>query len=230
MSEPVRIALVGATGLIGRAIIAQAVGRENIRLLAIARREMKLPSGATMEMVVADPQEWGTVLSALRPDVLISALGTTWNRAGRDEASFRAVDQTLVLMLAQAARDSGTERMLTVSSVGADSGAKTFYLRVKGEVERDLRKIGFDRLDIMRPGLLRGKRDRDMRIGETVGRIVSPATDLLLHGAFRRYRSIRDDEVARAGLALALRKAGGKFVHEHDALLRAARSLPMARS
>lgn len=230
MSEPLRIAVVGATGLVGRSLIELCVGRADVRLAAIARREMPLPAGATMEMFVADPNKWGEVIEAVRPQVLVSALGTTWRKSGKDEAAFRAVDQQLVLDTARAARAHGVERMITVSSVGADATSKTFYLRVKGEVERDLAKAGFKRLDILRPGLLKGPRGEDRRIGERAAIIASPVADLLLHGTFRQYRSIPGRVVAEGILALALKSTQGRFVHDNDAIRRAARSLPQPLS
>ncbi len=226
MSDPVRVAIVGATGLIGRAMIRESAGREDVRVLAVARREMPLPRGSRMEMVVADPADWGKVFERTQPDVLVSALGTTWNKADKNEEAFRAVDQELVLNTAEAAVKAGIKRIIAISSVGADARSKNFYLRVKGEVETALAKIGFDRVDILRPGLLRGQRENDRRIGERLGIALSPIADLLMHGKYRKYRSISDADVAHAVLALAMRKAAGKFVHEHDAILLAAGYLP----
>ena len=51
-------------------------------------------------------------------------------------------------------------------------------------------------------------------------------TDLLLHGSWRGYRSIPARTVAEAALALAMRRAGGRFRHDNDAIRRAARELP----
>ncbi|WP_454596998.1 NAD(P)H-binding protein [Qipengyuania sp. SM2507] len=227
MSEAIRVALVGATGLIGREVIRACVGREDVRLAAVARREMPLPNGARMELFIADPGHWGEVFEALRPKVLICALGTTWKQAGEDEAAFRAVDEELVLATARAAHAQGVERMVMISSVGADPYAKNFYLRVKGEVERELGKIGFHRLDILRPGLLRGQRGGDRRPAERIGIALSPLFNMALHGKYRRYRAIDASEVASAALALARKPTRAKLVHEHDALRREARGLPM---
>ena len=91
----------------------------------------------------------------LGADVLACALGTTWKKAGKSETDFRAVDQHLVLACARAAKDAGMRQMIAVSSVGADAMAKNFYLKVKGETEQGLGRIGLQRLDILRPGLLR---------------------------------------------------------------------------
>ena len=225
MSEALRIALVGATGLIGGEVMQLAVGREDVRLVAVARREAPLPAGARMEMFVAEPDKWGEVFEAVRPTAVICALGTTWKKAGRDEAAFRAVDHDLVLATAKAAKDQDVERFIVVSSAGADAMSKAFYLRTKGQVESELGKLRFKRLDVLRPGLLRGKRSADRRLLERIGILASPVTDLLLHGPRQGYRSIAAETVARAALALAMRKAAGRFVHDNDAILRAAASL-----
>ena len=108
MSDALRLCLVGATGLIGGKVMEECVGREDVRLQAIARREAALPSGIRIEYFVADPAKWGEVFEALRPKAVICALGTTWKKAGEDEAAFRAVDQELVLQTR--VRPSGNSR------------------------------------------------------------------------------------------------------------------------
>ena len=226
MSDAVRIGLIGATGLIGAGGMAQCVGREDVRLTGIARREAQLPRGIRMELFVADPANWGDVIEAVRPTAIICALGTTWKKAGADEDAFRAVDRDLVMDTARTAQRLGVERFAHVSSVGADPHARAFYLRVKGETERELAKVGFARLDILRPGLLRGTRENDRRPAERLGIAAAPVANLLLHGKYRQYRGIKADVVARAALALAKRAARGRFVHDNDAIQRAAHTLP----
>lgn len=230
MSEPLRIALVGGSGLIGSHIVRLCVGREDMRLTAIARSELTLPLGAKMEVFVAEPAKWGEVIEALRPTAVICALGTTWKKAGKDEAAFRAVDQELVLAVARAAKAHGVERFVSVSSVGADAHAKGFYLRVKGETDRELAKIGLGRLDVLRPGLLRGKRGGERRPGERLAIFASPLINPFLRGTARQYRAIDAETVARAALYLATRPAHGRFVHDNDAIERAARSLPQPQA
>lgn len=223
MSEPLRIALVGATGLIGSQVIRACMGRSDVRLVAVARREVRLPKGARMELFVAEPGNWGEVFGALRPTALICALGTTWKKAGESEEAFRAVDQKLVLDTARAAQAAGVERLVAVSSVGADPLSRNFYLRVKGEVEAELSKVGFKRLDLLRPGLLKGERGGDRRLGERLGIIASPIVDPFLNGKWRKFRSIDAIAVAQGAIGFAGRRAGGRFTHENDSIRRSAR-------
>ena len=220
-----RIMLAGATGLVGQRVMEAAVGRPSLRLIALSRREAPMPAGARMEMLVADTGHWGDAVATIAPDAVICALGTTWRKAGADEAAFRAVDQDLVLGLAHAAREAGAKTFVLVSSTGADPAAKTLYLRVKAEVEAQITRIGFSRLDILRPGLLRGPREGDRRVLERLGIVLSPLTDALLQGSRRGFRSIDARTVAAAALQCAMEKARGRFVHDNDGMLRLSRRL-----
>lgn len=223
MSDVPRILLVGATGLVGTRAMEAAVGRTDVRLVALTRREAPMPRGARMEMMVSDPPRWDEAVALIAPDAVICALGTTSRKAGGDEAAFRQVDEELVLRVARAALTAGARNFVFVSSAGANAASKAFYLRLKGEVEVRLRKLGFHRLDILRPGLLRGPRQGDRRLAERAGIMLSPLTNLLLHGTRRQYRAIDARLVARAALQCAKEKARGTFVHDYDGLRRLAR-------
>lgn len=220
MSDQTRVVLVGATGLIGRAVMAEAVLRPDIHLVAVARREVPLPKGARMEMLLSDTEHWPDAIAAGRPHAVLIALGTTIQAVGGDRQAFRAVDRDLVLECAAAAKAAGARQLIVVSSVGARFSSRNFYLSVKGEVEDKLAKLHFDRLDFIRPGLLRGKREGAPRPAERIGMILSPLVDLFMLGGLRKYRSARDSEVARVILALAGAKQRGRHVHHHDEMRR----------
>lgn len=230
MFEAHRIALIGATGLIGRRVIEAASTANDVRLIGLARREAPLPEGARMEMFVAEPAKWGEVMEAVRPRALICALGTTWRKAGKDEVAFRAVDHDLVLASAADAIKAGVTNMVVVSAAGADRQSKNRYMRTKGEVEAALSTMGFKRLDILRPGLLRGPRPDDWRLAERLALTAAPITDALLMGSWRRFGSIEARDVAAAALRLATRSAPGRFSHDNDAMRRAARELARGTS
>lgn len=217
-----RIGMVGATGLIGRRVIAISSAGDQARIVGIARREMTMPEGARMEMFVADTDKWGEVFESVQPRALICALGTTMKKAG-DEAAFRAVDQDLIVRTAEQAKAAGISNMVLISAAGANPASKTFYLKVKGETEALVTKIGFKRLDILRPGLLRGAREGDFRFAEKMAMTFAPLVEPLLPSSYEKYHSIDADLVAEAALGLALRRAQGRFTHDNEAIKRAAR-------
>ena len=216
-----RALLVGATGLVGTELVAAAGRQDRVRLTGLARREKPLPRGARLEMLIDDPAGWDAIIADLKPDILFCALGTTMAKAGGDKAAFRAVDRDLVLSCARAAAESGARQAVVVSSIGANAASRSFYLSLKGEVEREIGRMAFGRVDCLRPGLLRGDRGDDPRTGEGIAMKLAPFTDLLMHGPLRQGRSIAARDVARAMLALAGPKADGRFVHDRDAMLTA---------
>ena len=205
--------LVGATGMIGRAVIDQA---RALPLTIVARRAVE-DVADSHAVIVAPSGEWGDLVAAQEPATLICCLGTTIRQAG-SQAAFRAVDHDLVLATAEGARRGGARQMILVSSVGAAAKSGTFYLRTKGETEDGLRALGFRRLDILRPGLLTGNRAGPARFGEGLAMAAAPLTDALMHGSLRRYRSIPGDLVARAIVALTGRRDSGVHIHENDAI------------
>ena len=225
MTDIATILLVGATGMIGAAIVDQAGGARP-GLHCLARRPL---AHSAIPTTIAPPADWPAVIARLAPATLICALGTTRAQAGSD-AAFRAVDHDLVIAVAQAAHVAGTRHMIGVSSVGASAASRSLYLRTKGEVEQRLSSIGFDRLDLIRPGLLVGDRTGPRRTGEALAMTLGPVTDRLLHGGLRRYRSIAATTVARSIWTLCavddrgrdLLKVHGTFIHYHDDIVRLA--------
>lgn len=222
MSDARRILLLGATGLIGRTIIERSPDLHDIILQGVARREIAFPKGTRMELVLAESEEWPGIIAQLEPDAIINALGTTHRKAGSDSA-FREVDHDLVLEVGKAAKSAGVKNFVHISSVGADPFSRNSYLKVKGETEKDLRALKLHRLDILRPGLLRGKRHNDLRPLEKLGQIAAPLGDLFLQGSRAKYRSIKAIDLADAAVAFACAKARGQFVHEHESLMRITR-------
>lgn len=220
MSDPVRVLLLGASGLVGRCVLEQAVGRSEMRLVGLSRREVAMPPGALMEVHLAPVEGWEQEITAIAPSHVICALGTTIRKQGGDVAAFAAVDRDLVLRVARFAKKAGAKGFVVISSVGADPAAKALYLRTKGEMEAGLARVGLARTDVLRPGLLRGERASDMRPLERIGAVLAPVADQFLRGERRKYRSIRAADVAAAALQTVREKAPGRFVHQHDEIMR----------
>ncbi len=215
MAEPVLI--VGATGLIGNLLVRKLIadGRDQ-GLHLLVRKPLDGDYGAAIIHAVPTEQ-WADSIADIKAVRTVSCLGSTMKKAGSKEA-FAAVDRDLVGTVAQAAKAAGARQFIAVSSTMANAQASQFYLKVKGQAEELMRAQQFDRLDIIRPGLLRGERTNDTRLGESLAIIASPLMDLLLHGSLRRYRSIDGREVAAAIAALLTEDVAGNQIYENDAI------------
>jgi uncharacterized protein YbjT (DUF2867 family) len=207
-----RIVLIGATGLVGRLLLPR-LAEAGHEVHAVQRRAAAGASdGITVH--IGPAEAWPERVAGIAPEAAVSALGTTMRKAG-SEAAFAAVDRDMVLAVAAAARAAGASRFATVSSVGADPASRNFYLRLKGEVEEELRALAFRRLDIFRPGLLRGPRGNDRRLGERIGVAMSPLVNLALRGPLGRYAAIDAAQVASAISSSMANAAPGVFVHHN---------------
>ncbi len=194
-----RVAVAGATGLIGRALLARLAGDARVgTITALVRQPAALGAQpAAVQPLVVDYRALGSKQALPPVDWAFCALGTTIKVAG-SQAAFRAVDVDAVLAFAQAARSAGATRFGLVSAMGADARSGVFYNRCKGEVEDALRSQGWPQLVIARPSLLLGAREalgQPVRSAEALAQRLMPAVGWLIP---RQLRPIRGDAVATA--------------------------------
>lgn len=209
MTEPVGAHtawIAGGSGLVGGLLLRRLLDDPAFtRVVSVGRRTLPVehPKLTQVAWDFARPLD-GAALPA--PAVAFCSLGTTIKKAGSREA-FRAVDHGAVLAFARAARERGARAFLHVSSLGADARSGAFYLRVKGEIERDVAALGFPSTWALRPSMLDGAR-AELRVGERFGLLVMRALGPLLG----RWRPTPADAVARAMIAAALSGAAGAHV------------------
>jgi uncharacterized protein YbjT (DUF2867 family) len=168
-----RLLIVGATGLVGKLALEQALADARIsRVIALTRRP--IPSRDRLENVVIDfsaiPEQadWWSV------DGVVSALGTTRSKT-KSRSAYREIDYEYPLAVARHARAHGATRFALTSSLGADPRSPLVYTRTKGELEVELKKLGYPSLTIVRPSVLDGDREeerRDEHLAKTVFRIL----------------------------------------------------------
>ncbi len=193
------------------------------RVYALTRRPLgkEHPKLANRTVVF---ERLGDQLKGLTVHDAYCALGTTIAAAGSQEA-FRAVDVDAVLYFARAARAAHATRFVVVSSVGASSSSRKFYLRTKGEMEEAVSDLGFTSVDILQPSLLLGPR-KALRPLEITGRIFAPLLNPLLTGARESYRAIPAETVARAMLGASRRGGRGIYRYTYAAIRQLAEIRP----
>ncbi|HEX8424535.1 MAG TPA: oxidoreductase [Pyrinomonadaceae bacterium] len=191
------VALAGATGLVGRAILQGLLADPSVASVhALGRREPDVAHPKLIPHVVDF-----AALPTLPPlDEVYLALGTTIKVAG-NQSAFRAVDFEANLSVARAALAAGARRAGLVSAMGADAKSRVFYNRVKGELEESLARLPFDGLVIARPSLLVGDREALRQPKRPVESAATIVCKLLGPLVPKNYRPIAASDVARALLA-----------------------------
>lgn len=190
--------LIGATGLIGSLVERQLWQTPGVTAVRALVRRPWAASDSRTEVLVVDFSKPETWQAFLQGDALFCCLGTTIKQAGSQEA-FRAVDYQLPVTLARLAALNRVQRMVVMSSMGADVSSAIFYSRVKGEMERDIHQFAPLQATAVRPSLLLGDR-AEARLGERVSAAAMRAFDFMIP---LKYKAIAGTTVARAMIAIA---------------------------
>ena len=203
--------VIGSTGLIGKKLIFE-LSKKDSEVIAIARRSISnLPENVSLlEINFDDFLENGILPSC---DHIYICLGTTIKKAG-SQSEFKKVDFDYCVSFAKKAREAGATKISLVSSVGANPFAKNFYLKTKGEVEEEIKKIDFQYINIFRPSLLLGHREENRTL-EKIGQNLSSFINLFLIGSLSKYKSIKSSNVAYC-LANYKQSGGIKYLYFDD--------------
>lgn len=208
-----RLLLVGATGLVGSHVLDQALADPRFSVVVAPTRRALAPRQGLVNPVVdfdnlPQDAEWWAV------DAVICTLGTTARKAGSPTAFYR-VDHDHPLEVAYLARRHGALAYALNSALGADAGSRVFYLRTKGEIERDLQAVGYPSLTLVRPGLIGGAR-AESRPLERLAVLASSWVQPLLP---RRWRVVPADRIAHHLLQAVHQGMPGVRVLPSEALI-----------
>jgi uncharacterized protein YbjT (DUF2867 family) len=185
--------VIGATGLVGTALINELCKHPEFSTIKVFHRRKIGAFHSKVEEHVVNFNEIESWKHKIQGDVLFSALGTTLKVAGSKEKQY-LVDYTFQYNVAKHAAEQGVKQYILVSSGGANPNSSMFYLRMKGELEKDINELSFQSTYFIRPNLLKGDRI-EKRIGEQVGEFI--LTALNKFGILLAQKPIHVSQVAR---------------------------------
>lgn len=212
-----RIAVVlGATGLVGKAVTEDLLGGEWDEVRVLVRRPLPLKDPKLKQLQI-DWDKLGQYKEHFEgANAVFCCLGTTIKKAGSRE-QFERVDLEYPLAAAAIAKECGVKQFLSVSSMGASAKSRNFYSRTKGRAEDGLIAANFHGLHLFRPSLLLGERE-EFRLGERAAAVVMKALNFAMVGKAAQYRAIPGAKVARAMVNIALANTGGVHIYTNEVI------------
>ncbi len=205
--------IAGSTGLVGNNILNQLC-EKNHNVISISRKPIPDLHSKALELVI-DFESFLIDGSLPACDHVFLCLGTTMKIA-ENKKNFRRVDFDYSLGIAKKAFESGAKKLTLISSGGADSSSKNFYLKVKGELEDSVIDIGFESVNIFRPGFLTGVGGRKRATSEKIFMKLAKFLDLLLIGSASKYRSINAEVLAKKMVSTLKSKPGVNYYYYED--------------
>lgn len=109
--------------------------------------------------------------------------------------------------MARAAHEAGSKVYVLISSGNANKNSSIAYVRMKGDIEEDVKALGFDRTVILRPGLISGTREESRPLEATIRSIAGWAGKL--HSGLKDGWAQDADVIAQAAVRAGLKAFEG---------------------
>jgi len=211
-------AIIGATGMIGQDILELALNDPYFEYIRVIVRRPFDRQHPKLEIKLVDFKDAESYKLALEGvDMIFSCIGTTQKNVRGDEALYREIDFDIPVNGAKYGKETGVQKFALVSAVGADTHSRTFYLRLKGEVEKAVIAQEIPATHIMQPSQLLGKR-KEYRLAERIVMPLMKVLSPLFAGKARKFRAIEGVELAKAMIAANQSEKTGVFRYTYDGI------------
>lgn len=190
-----RIAIAGATGFIGRAMVRAVEARGHEAILAVRRPELAQRLFPGREMARFDFRETDT--PPLPPiDAAINAAGIITEQEGN---TFHALHVDGPLAFFSAAHHAGAQHLVQISALGVRNENATPYNNTKRDADNALIETYPEAITILRPGWLYGPGSQSQRVLAAMAAL--PFSPVVGNG-HQRIQPIAVDDLANAAVRL----------------------------
>jgi uncharacterized protein YbjT (DUF2867 family) len=188
--------LFGASGLVGSHLLDILLNHPDYEQVIIVVRKNLNSSHPKLKTLTGDYHSLPNLKDDIEADEVFITLGTTKNKTP-DQKVYYQIDHDYPVLAAKIAQERGAKSVFIVTAVGANANSSVFYIRTKGEAERDIIAVGLDHTHIFRPSMILGNR-KENRPLERVFMKVWPAISSVLTGRLSKYRGMEARDIAQA--------------------------------
>ena len=191
----------GSSGLIGGHLLNELIQNDNYSKIKLFVRSDHGSNDSKTEIIKTDFNNLENHKEDIKGDDCFFCIGTT-KQNSPDKNEYKRVELDVPKKIAQIAKSNLVNSFVFVSSGYADPNSSGDYLKFKGLVEEELKRLSFSKLGIMRPSFLMGNR-KEKRIGEKIGILVFKLLSPLLLGTLKKMKPINSEIVAKAMIKAA---------------------------
>ena len=197
----------GSSGLIGGHLLNELIQSDNYNKIKLFVRSDHGSNHSKTEIIKTDFNNLENHKEDIKGDDCFFCIGTT-KQNSPDKNEYKRVELDVPKKIAQIAKSNLVNSFVFVSSGYADPNSSGDYLKFKGLVEEELKRLSFSKLGIMRPSFLMGDR-KEKRVGEKVGIFIFKLLSPLFLGPLKKMKPIQSEKVAKAMIKIS----NGEFKH-----------------
>ena len=191
----------GSSGLIGGHLLNELIQNDNYSKIKLFVRSDHGNNDSKTEIIKTDFNNLENHKEDIKGDDCFFCIGTT-KQNSPDKNEYKRVELDVPKKIAQIAKSNLVNSFVFVSSGYADPNSSGDYLKFKGLVEEELKRLSFSKLGIMRPSFLMGDR-KEKRAGEKVGIFIFKLLSPLFLGPLKKMKPIHSKKVAKAMIKIA---------------------------
>jgi uncharacterized protein YbjT (DUF2867 family) len=192
-----RAIVFGSSGFVGSHLLRELLNSSDYgQVTAVARKSLNI-THPRLRTVIGDYNSLAGVKSEIAADEVFIALGTTKTNSPK-KAEYYQVDHEYPVLAARIAKERGAKSVFLVTAVGANPNSKIFYVRTKGETERDVIALNFEHTHIFRPSMIMGTRKEKRSLPEEALMRFWSALNPLLTWKGDKYKGITGEDIATA--------------------------------
>ncbi|MGA7303264.1 MAG: NAD(P)H-binding protein [Rhodothermales bacterium] len=155
------IVIFGATGMVGRGVLLEALDSPDVdKVLIVSRYSSDVQHPKLRQLIQDDFEHFDTIADQLNGlDACFWCLGTT--SVGLNEAAYTRITYDFTIAAAKVLYEKNPNLLFCfVSGAGTDSTerGRVMWARVKGKAENALKLFGFQQVVIFRPALIKPMR------------------------------------------------------------------------
>ena len=192
--------LFGASGLVGSHVLSQLISNNNYSKIKLFVRSSINMSDPKIEIIQTDFNNLENHREDIKGDDCFFCIGTT-KKNSPDKNEYKRVELEVPKQIAQIAKSNLVNSFVFISSGYADPKSSGEYLKLKGEVEEELKRLNFPKLGIMRPSFLLGDR-KQKSIGEKIGIFIFKLLSPFFLGPLKKMKPIHSANVAKAMISI----------------------------
>ena len=188
--------IFGSSGLVGKNLLYQIINNSNYSKVKIFVRSSLEISDQKIEVINTDFKDLQKIKNLIIGDDCFFCIGTT-KKKSPDKKEYRRIELDLPKQIAQISKSNNVKSFIFVSSGFADPKNSGDYLKFKGLVEEEIKSLNFEKIGILRPSFLLGKR-KEKRLGEKIGISIFKFLSPLFVGPIKKMKPIHSEKVAKA--------------------------------
>jgi uncharacterized protein YbjT (DUF2867 family) len=182
MNQNFAAIILGGTGQVGGAAVAELLAiPECEEVVMVTRKPIAARSRVRNVVLDSGAADFAERTNALAREVLgqgpvsaVSCVGVGSGSGRWSEEELQRLEVGVVGAFARGCHDAGIAQFCLLSAVGSSATSWLRYARVMGMKEDTVRKIGFTRLAIFRPGIIVGNAHTPAWVGWLGGLVPGP--------------------------------------------------------